>query len=203
MNVSSFIRIKITIFLPVSLGVYTTAYEKGWTRKSDGSVSIMRSALFGGIGGTLGQFIASPFFMVRNQLQSAAVEKIAVGYQHKHASMTGALMKIYQAQGIKGLYRGSLVTFPRGMMGSGSQIAAFGYTKDLLQRKSNLDATMISFLSGCVAATVQTIVMNPTGIKFNNWEGFWSKNFSLQMSSARDSTIKEQIRVDRELRIQE
>ena len=124
----------------------------------------MRSALFGGIGGTLGQFIASPFFMVRNQLQSAAVEKIAVGYQHKHTSMMGALMKIYRAQGIKGLYRGSLVTFPRGMMGSGSQIAAFGYTKDLLQRKSMLDATMISFLSGCIAATVQTIVMNPTGM---------------------------------------
>lgn len=143
--------------------MYTTAYEHGWTRKSDGNVSIMKSALFGGIGGTLGQFIASPFFMVRNQLQSAAVEKIAVGHQHKHSSMTGALMKIYRAQGIRGLYRGALVTFPRGMMGSGSQIAAFSYSKDLLQRKSNFDATLISFLSGCVAATVQTIVMNPTG----------------------------------------
>jgi solute carrier family 25, member 34/35 len=123
----------------------------------------MRSAFYGGVGGTLGQLIASPFFMVRNQLQSSAVEKIAVGYQHKHTSMVGALMKIYRAHGIRGLYRGSLVTFPRGMLGSGSQIAAFGYTKDLLQRKTNLDETAISFLSGCVAGTVQTIVMNPTG----------------------------------------
>jgi solute carrier family 25 protein 34/35 len=131
----------------------------------------MRSAFFGGVGGTLGQMIASPFFMVRNQLQSAAVEKIAVGYQHNHVSMTGALLKIYREHGVRGLYRGVLVTIPRGMLGSGSQIAAFGFTKDLLQRKSNLDSTMISLVSGCVAGTIQTIVMNPTGkralCKFN------------------------------------
>lgn len=123
----------------------------------------MRCALFGGVGGTIGQFIASPFSMVRNQLQSAAAEKIAVGHQHKHTSMTSALIKIYKEHGIRGLYRGALVSVPRGMMGSGSQIAAFGFTKDLLQQKSNLDATMISFLSGCMAGTVQTIVMNPSG----------------------------------------
>lgn len=145
------------------LGIYTTAYEYGWTRNSQGKVSLMRSALFGGVGGTLGQMIASPFFMVRNQLQSAAVQKIAVGYQHNHNSMTTALLKIYREHGIRGLYRGALVTIPRGMLGSGSQIAAFGYTKDFLQRKFNLDSTMISLLSGCVAGTVQTIVMNPSG----------------------------------------
>lgn len=101
--------------------------------------------------------------MVRNQLQSAAVDKIAVGYQHNHNSMTGALVKIYREHGIRGLYRGVLVTIPRGMLGSGSQIAAFGYTKDLLQRRSNFDAMTVSFLSGCFAGTIQTIVMNPTG----------------------------------------
>lgn len=148
------------------LGIYTTAYEYGWTRNKQGKISIMRSAFFGGVGGTLGQMIASPFFMVRNQLQSAAAEKIAVGYQHNHNSMTGALMKIYSEHGVRGLYRGALVTIPRGMLGSGSQIAAFGYTKDFLQRKTNFDDTKISFLSGTFAGTIQTIIMHPTGKQF-------------------------------------
>lgn len=146
------------------LGIYATAYEKGWTKNSDGTVSVIRSATFGALGGTIGQFLSSPFFMVRNQLQSAAVDQIAVGYQHKHTSMIGAFRKIYGAHGFKGLYRGVLVTVPRGIMGSGSQIAAFGYTKDMLQRNSDYNPTMISFLSGCIAGTIQTLVMNPSGM---------------------------------------
>ncbi|CAG9807560.1 unnamed protein product [Chironomus riparius] len=146
------------------LGVYTTAYESGWTRSSNGDVSIIKSAFFGGIGGTLGQGIASPFFMIRNQLQSAAVKEIAVGYQHKHQTMSSAFQKIYNAHGISGLYRGVLVVIPRGCLGSGSQIAAFGYSKDVLQRKTNLNPTAISFISSCIAGTVMTIIMHPPDV---------------------------------------
>jgi solute carrier family 25 protein 34/35 len=102
--------------------------------------------------------------MVRNQLQSAAVKETAVGYQHHHESMSGALKKIYRAHGVSGLYRGVSVTVPRGMFGSGSQIAAFGYSKDLFQRHSHLDPTVISFLSGCVAGTTMALVMHPVDI---------------------------------------
>lgn len=103
--------------------------------------------------------------MLRNQLQSAAVEKIAVGYQHKHEGMTQAFMKIYKAHGVAGLYRGVLVTVPRGMMGSGTQIATFGWTKDYLQRKfSDLDPTIISVISGATAGTAMAVAMNPTDV---------------------------------------
>jgi solute carrier family 25, member 34/35 len=104
--------------------------------------------------------------MIRNQLQSASVDKIAVGYQHKHDSFTQAFLKIYKTHGISGLYRGVLVTIPRGMMGSGTQIGTFGFTKDLLQRKysENLDPTLISFISGSVAGTCMAIAMNPADV---------------------------------------
>lgn len=125
----------------------------------------MKSALFGGIGGTIGQALASPFFMLRNQLQSASVDKIAVGYQHKHDGFVQAFGKIYKAHGIAGLYRGVLVTVPRGMMGSGTQIATFGWTKDFLQRKfPGSDQTTISFISGACAGTAMAIAMNPTDV---------------------------------------
>lgn len=114
----------------------------------------MKSAFYGGLGGFLGQAAASPFFMVRNQMQSAGVvNKTAVGHQHNHQSMSSALMNIYRAHGLKGLYRGVLVTIPRGMLGSSAQIGTFGFTKDFLQRNSSLDQTSISFISGCIAGT--------------------------------------------------
>jgi solute carrier family 25 protein 34/35 len=146
------------------LGIYTTALEYELTKTKDGRVSIIKSAFFGGLGGTLGQMLANPFFMVRNQLQSAAAKTIAVGYQHNHLSMTSALFNIYKNNGIRGLYRNVLITIPRGFSGSGSQIATFSYTKDLLQRKSNLDPAVISLISGCIAGTVMTVVMNPTDV---------------------------------------
>lgn len=147
------------------MGIYNSAYEAGWTKNKDGTVCILRSALFGGVGGTIGQGLASPFFMLRNQLQSASVETIAVGHQHKHGGLVQAFMKTYKAHGIAGLYRGVLVTIPRGMMGSGTQIATFGWTKDFLQRKfSNLDPTAISFISGATAGTAMAVAMNPTDV---------------------------------------
>jgi solute carrier family 25, member 34/35 len=125
----------------------------------------LRSAIIGGVGGTIGQAAASPFFMLRNQLQSASVEKISVGYQHKHEGFVQAFRKIYNAHGFAGLYRGVLVTVPRGMMGSGTQIATFGWTKDFLQRKfPQMDATAISFVSGSVAGTSMAIAMNPADV---------------------------------------
>jgi solute carrier family 25, member 34/35 len=103
--------------------------------------------------------------MLRNQLQSASVDKIAVGFQHKHESFSGAFGKIYKAHGIAGLYRGVLVTVPRGMMGSGTQIATFGVTKDYLQRHfTNLDQTTISLISGATAGTGMAIAMNPADV---------------------------------------
>lgn len=147
------------------LGFYNTAYERGWTRNKDGNVSILKSAFFGGVGGTVGQALASPFFMLRNQLQSASVSEIAVGHQHKHEGFIQAFKKVYKAHGVTGLYRGVLVTVPRGMMGSGTQIATFGCTKDLLQRKfPTMDQTLISFISGATAGTAMAIAMNPTDV---------------------------------------
>lgn len=147
------------------MGIYTTAYEKGWTRNKEGHVCIVRTALVGGLGGTIGQALGSPFFMIRNQLQSASVDKIAVGYQHKHQGLIQALIKTYKAHGFTGLYRGVLVTVPRGMMGSGTQIATFGWTKDFLQRKfPNLDQTAVSVISGAAAGSMMAIAMNPTDV---------------------------------------
>lgn len=80
--------------------------------------------------------------------------------------MFNALNTIYQKHGIAGLYRGVSVNLPRALLGSGGQLAAFGYTKDYLQRNysQKLPLATISFISGAVAGTVMAITMTPPDV---------------------------------------
>ncbi|XP_058457768.1 solute carrier family 25 member 35-like isoform X2 [Malaya genurostris] len=151
----------------VRLGVYNTAYETGLTKTKNGRQSIWKCAFWGGTGGFIGSALASPFFMLRTHLQSQAATQIAVGYQHKHSGMLSALKNIFLMHGIKGLYRGVAVTMPRAMLGSGGQLAGYGYTKDLLTRyplNSNQTDRIVSFLSGIMAGTVMAITMTPPDV---------------------------------------
>lgn len=148
-----------------SMGVYITAYEKGWTRNKDGDVSLLKTAFFGGIGGTFGKALASPFNMLRNQLQSASVKSIAVGYQHQHLGFVQAFSKTYKAHGIVGLFRGVQVTVPRGMIGSGSQLAVAGWTKEFLRKNfPHMDSRVITIISGISGGTMAAIASNPIDV---------------------------------------
>ncbi|XP_062544767.1 solute carrier family 25 member 35-like [Armigeres subalbatus] len=149
------------------LGIYNTAFENGYTVAKSGKQSIWKCAFWGGIGGFIGSALASPFFMLRTHLQSQAVAQIAVGYQHKHTGMLSALKEIFQQHGIRGLYRGVSVTMPRAMLGSGGQLAGYGYTKDMLLRyplHSQQSDRLVSFLSGIAGGTVMAITMTPPDV---------------------------------------
>lgn len=155
-----------TIYLN-RLGIYNTAVENEYTKTKDGRQSIWKNAFWGGIGGFIGSALASPFFMLRTHLQSQAVTQIAVGYQHQHTSMTSALIEIFRKHGIRGLYRGVSVTMPRAMLGSGGQLAGYGYTKDMLLKHPlhhQQSDRLVSFLSGVSGGTVMAITMTPPDV---------------------------------------
>jgi hypothetical protein len=46
-----------------------------------------------------------------------------------------ALVKIYKEDGIKGLYRGSLLSMSRSILGSGSNLATYSLLKEYLSLK--------------------------------------------------------------------
>ncbi|XP_053675944.1 solute carrier family 25 member 35-like [Anopheles nili] len=149
------------------LGIYNTANEHGWTKQRNGNQSILKSAFWGATGGFVGSALASPFFMLRTHLQSQAKAEIAVGYQHQHTGMVSAMKDIFKKHGIQGLYRGVAVTMPRALLGSGGQLAAFGYTKDCLLRYpivSNQSDTFVSTVAGAVGGTVMAITMTPPDV---------------------------------------
>ena len=86
---------------------------------------------------------------------------ISVGFQHKSQSMLNAFSDIYKNHGIRGLYRGVSITLPRGVLGSGTQLATFGYTKEFLRNNTQLNDTYISLGSGFFAGTAMVNILNP------------------------------------------
>lgn len=68
----------------------------------NGNLVFYKSILIGGTGGVIGQYFASPFFLVKTHLQAQAAEAIAVGHQHNHDGTWSALKKIFYKNGVSG-----------------------------------------------------------------------------------------------------
>lgn len=131
----------------------------------NGDICAPKALLWGAGGGMLGAYLSSPFYMVKTQLQSMAAKQIAVGYQHKHTSMTSALKDIYTQNGIRGLWRGADSTLPRAALGSGAQIATFGVTKEFLRSRDIIvNPVANSFAAGAIAGSVMSLAITPPDV---------------------------------------
>lgn len=118
---------------------------------------------WGGLSGSLGSCVGSPFFLVKTQMQSYADVKVAVGFQRKHNNMMSAFKKIYSVRGIRGLYRGVIGNIPRAAMGSGAQLATFEPLKDYMRRHelSFSNALVNSFVCSTIAGSAMAIAITP------------------------------------------
>lgn len=145
------------------LGIFDTATTFGWTKNRDGHMSFWRGYFWGGLSGSMGSCLGSPFFLVKTHMQSYADAKIAVGYQRKHDSMMAAFKKIYNERGIRGLYRGVIGNIPRAALGSGAQLATFEPLKDYMKRNnfSFTNTTVNSFVCSTIAGSAMAIAITP------------------------------------------
>lgn len=76
--------------------------------------------------------------------------------------MIGAFKSIFKANGIGGLYRGVIATIPRSMLGSGGQLATFGFSKDYIIRNNLIaDPSLVALTAGFLAGTVMSITITP------------------------------------------
>ncbi|KAH8354008.1 hypothetical protein KR067_011155, partial [Drosophila pandora] len=147
------------------LSIYSEAKERRWIHTKTGEVSYSLGLLWGAIGGVVGSYFSSPFFLIKTQLQAQAAKQIAVGHQHSHSSMSDALRQIYAKNGISGLWRGSMAALPRAALGSGAQIATFGKVKAFLVQKDwVVQPTCNSFCAGLIAGSVMAVAMTPPDV---------------------------------------
>ncbi|CAG9759496.1 unnamed protein product [Ceutorhynchus assimilis] len=145
------------------LGVYGFADAAGYLRDESGDLVFTKTILISGAGSVLGNYAASPLFLVKTHLQSQAVDAIAVGHQHKHNGTFQALLNIYKANGIKkGLFRGAVATIPRSFVGGSSQLICFDYTKQIITNYGITDNKLLkSFLGSMVGGIGISIMMTP------------------------------------------
>lgn len=84
-----------------------------------GSAPAWKRMLAGSICGMMGAMACNPFELVKTRLQSASSATLAVGHQHGYTSVWGAIKSIYKTEGMRGIYRGTVLSMARSMVGSG------------------------------------------------------------------------------------
>uniref|UniRef100_A0A8C9JQB1 Solute carrier family 25 member 34 n=1 Tax=Panthera tigris altaica TaxID=74533 RepID=A0A8C9JQB1_PANTA len=117
---------------------YSLACQAGLTQQPGGTV------VAGAVAGALGAFVGSPAYLVKTQLQAQTVAAMAVGHQHHHQSVLGALETIWRQQGLAGLWRGVGGAVPRVMVGS-ARLAPFASAKARGQKQQAVAAVMTPF----------------------------------------------------------
>uniref|UniRef100_A0A5F9DLI2 Pleckstrin homology domain-containing family M member 2 n=1 Tax=Oryctolagus cuniculus TaxID=9986 RepID=A0A5F9DLI2_RABIT len=102
-------------------------------------------------------------YQVKTQLQAQTVAAMAVGHQHQHESVLGALETIWRQQGLLGLWRGVGGAVPRVMVGSAAQLATFASAKAWVQERQWLpeDSWLVALAGGMVSSIAVVAVMTP------------------------------------------
>lgn len=55
------------------LSIYTTALDRHWMHKNNGEISFGLGLMWGAIGGVVGSYFSSPFFMVSSRQRTLQV----------------------------------------------------------------------------------------------------------------------------------
>ncbi|XP_055241185.1 solute carrier family 25 member 34 isoform X1 [Gorilla gorilla gorilla] len=133
------------------------ACQAGLTQQPGGTV------VAGAVAGALGAFVGSPAYLIKTQLQAQTVAAMAVGHQHNHQTVLGALETIWRQQGLLGLWQGVGGAVPRVMVGSAAQLATFASAKAWVQKQQWLpeDSWLVALAGGMISSIAVVVVMTP------------------------------------------
>ena len=107
-------------------------------------------------------FIACPFFTLKTQFQVQSNAIGAVGHQHQHRSLLGAIQTILKLQGVSGLYAGLPVFMVRCIALVGAQMTTYDWAKhQLLDKKIVTNGVVCHIMSSTVSAGAACACMQP------------------------------------------
>ncbi|XP_062993998.1 solute carrier family 25 member 35 isoform X2 [Elgaria multicarinata webbii] len=128
-------------FNGIRLGSYGIVETAGYIHTPDGRVSPLRSTLAGALAGVMGAIASSPIYM----------------------GMLHALMMIHKEHGVLGLWRGSISSVPRVMVGSSTQLSTFSASKQFFSRLEIFpkDSWLVALSAGMTSSFTVAIAMTP------------------------------------------
>ncbi|KAK3816366.1 MAG: mitochondrial carrier domain-containing protein [Benniella sp.] len=115
--------------------------------------------------GAMGAISANPFELIKTRLQSNASGGLAVGNQYAYNGTFSALRTIITNEGAMTLYRGSVISIARSMLGSAANLTTYSLIKD--HARNNWDAqdgVMLDMMSSLASAFISVVVMNPMDV---------------------------------------
>ncbi|KAL2914946.1 hypothetical protein HK105_205489 [Polyrhizophydium stewartii] len=132
---------------------------------AEGSAPGWKRMVAGSICGAMGAVSCNPFELVKTRLQSSSAKALAVGHQHNYAGVWDALRSIMQREGFAGLYRGSMLSMVRSIVGSGTNLSAYSLMKEyLLVEQKWPDNAFLDMACGLASGIVSCIFMNPIDV---------------------------------------
>ncbi|KAF9908186.1 Mitochondrial oxaloacetate carrier protein [Lobosporangium transversale] len=115
--------------------------------------------------GAMGAISANPFELIKTRLQSHSSSGLAVGNQYAYKGTFSALRTIIGTDGVMTLYRGSMISIARSMLGSAANLTTYSLIKD--HARNNWDAqdgVILDMMSSLASAFVSVVVMNPMDV---------------------------------------
>ncbi|KAL6453068.1 OAC1 Mitochondrial oxaloacetate transport protein [Candida maltosa Xu316] len=126
--------------------------------------SLSINVLAGFTSGAIGAALASPLFLIKTRMQSFNKSHTGtVGEQTYYKNTWDGISKIFNSEGVKGLYRGVDAAILRTGAGSAAQLPTYYLTKSYLLKHNLVEENsfMMNFISSVVAGLGVAIVMNP------------------------------------------
>lgn len=125
--------------------------------------------LAGSLCGVMGAFSCNPFELVKTRLQSqvSGTTSTAIGHQHKYTGVLSGLRDIVQRDGagLRGLYRGAVLSMGRSVIGSGTNLSSYSMIKEwLLVRRGWDDSWVLDMIAGLGSGVVACVFMNPVDV---------------------------------------
>ncbi|XP_037068463.1 solute carrier family 25 member 35-like [Pollicipes pollicipes] len=145
----------------IRLGTFHMLEDSGVMRTKN-AVDPVKYVCGGALAGALGTYAASPLYMVKVHVQTQS-QTIGVGHQHQHAGLVSALRGVHARHGLRGLWRGSLSSLPRVMIGSAAQLTTFSASLEYIERAQVLPAgsLLASLAASMLCGGAVVILMTP------------------------------------------
>ena len=120
-------------------------------------------SLLAGTGvGVAGGYLGSPFFQAKVRLQmGASADAMGVKAQYNYRNLADALRDIASQGGVSSLFRGGGIAMARTGVGSATQLASYGFCRDMLRDMGVPDGKVQHLSASVCAAFVCTTSINP------------------------------------------
>jgi len=143
------------------LGCYDTAKNKIVSITGLEKTNILVGMMAGATTGTIGSFLANPFYVAKTRLQCQS-DFLPVGHQHKYKNGLHALISVGKEEGIPGYFRGLQAALNRMIVASAIQLSSYDKAKEIVIKNFGMKEGIAAFsVAACISSILMTISLNP------------------------------------------